>query len=370
MKKCILIILCLALCGCKDYKDIENLTIVTAVAIDFAEDEEYEINLEVTKFTNDKTEVSIIKANGVTFPEAIANAVKITGNDLFFSHVQAVIISQEVASSSIYPFLDFIYRNSDFRLNIPFLIAKDARASEILEANSLIDDIAGIQIKKIVDSNQLISEVPSIPIYEFIDDLATQGKCGMLPVMILNEDSNGVKTREISGLALFDTECIYAFLDEKQTKTLGVLQNKAETGNVINEYVENTKTFELIFAESEIKPKLYDGNLTFEIFVQMELVLIEEPSQNGSEIFVKLDEIQKEITEAVHMDFDELIHFQIKYAKADFLGLENMVYRKYNEFWQENNGDFCEIIANLDYSLKIDCEIVSTGLVISPITIN
>lgn len=359
----------LCIVGCKDYVDIENLTIVTCVAIDFSEVENYEINLEVAKFTNDKTEVSIVTANGVTFPEAIANAVKITGNDLFFSHTQAVIISDEVASNTIYPFLDFVYRNTDFRLNTPFLIAKDVKASEILKANSLIDDISGIQIKKIVNSNQLISEAPAIPIYEFIDDLSTQGKCGILPVMVLKEDEEGEKIREISGLALFDTEQIYGFLDAKQTKTLGALLNKAKTGNVINEYIENTPTFELILVETKISPKLENNHLEYIFDIQMELILIEQPYQNDTEVFVQLDQMQAEILEAVHKDFEELIMLQIAYSEADFLGLENMIYREYNAFWKENSQDFCNIIRNLDYTIEMNCEIVGTGLVSSPITI-
>lgn len=370
MKKMISLLglICFTLSGCKDYIEVENLTIVTAIAVDKYQENQYKLAIEVVKFSDDKTDVTIVEAVGVNFLDAMSNAVKITGNDLYLSHAQAIIISEEVAKDSIYQFIDYAYRNTDFRLNIPFLVAKDTKALEILKANSLIDDIAGVQIKKIVDSNELISEIPSIPIYEFIDDLTTEGDCGILPVVTLKEE-NDEKIREISGLALFDNEYIYGYLDAKQTKTLGVLLNKSKTANVINEYDPKTPAYNMVYSFCKINPVYENDKLRFTFDLKMKIELCEQTQKTDISVYENQMRMQEEITVAVKKDVLELIEHAKISNGADFFGLGNMVYRKYPSLWKQISGEFEEIIRNLDYTLNVECEIVGSGLVSTPIYI-
>ncbi|MFI3226446.1 MAG: Ger(x)C family spore germination protein [Clostridia bacterium] len=374
MKKLLFLIFCISflLIGCQDYVEVENLTIVTAVAIDKAEENEqgYKISVEIVKFESDQTNTTIVEAQGETFAQAINNAVKITGNDLYFSHAQAIIISEEVASESIYEFIDYAYRNTDFRLNTDFLVSKDAKASEILSANSLIDDIAGVQIKKMVDSNELISQVPAVPIYEFIDDVSTEGICGILPVVTLVTDQNEENLREISGIAVFDEEYICGYLDENQTKMLAILQNETEKGVLLEENAENTYSFNLISAKTEIIPKYENGEINFYFDVKMKVELIQQNWNFQYENQQNLLEIQKNIANTMQNNINMLINEQKNSGLADFLGLGNMVYRKYPELWKtEISQDYENFIKNLNYTLNVDCEIVGTGLVSSPIII-
>lgn len=362
--------MCFLLSSCTDYVEVENLTIVTAVAVDTIENNEmgYKISLEVVKFPNDTTEVTIVEAQGETFPEAITNAIKITGNDLYFSHAQALIISDDIAYKSIYPFIDFAYRNTDFRLNTSILIAKDVTAYEILAVPSLIDDIAGVQIKKILDSNNFISEVPSVPIYKFIDNLTTAGICGFLPVVSIVESEHDTKVREISGLALFENDILYDFIDQKQTKTLNVLQNNAKTGKVINEYDVNTPTYNLKSSKTTITPTYQLGKLSFEFDVKMDIELIEQMTKINSYSVENQAKMQEEITNAVKKDINELINLQKTLSTTDFLGLGNLVYRKFPKVYNDIS-DFSYIIENLDYNLNVECKIIGTGLVSTPLSI-
>lgn len=367
--KIIIILICLLLSGCSDYNEVEDLTIVTAVAIDKISDDElgYKVSVEVAKFSNDKTDVSIVSATGSTFFEAVTQAIKITGNDLYFSHAQVIIISDKVARESIYPFVDYAYRNTDFRLDIPFLIAKDVQALEILSAKSLIDDIAGMQIRNIVDSSDLISEVPMIPIYEFIDDFSTVGTCGIIPLVTLAQDENGENIREISGVALFDDDYIYSYLDEKQTKTLGVMLNKSKTGNVIDENDAYTQNYNMVSSKVDITPNINNNKLVFDIDFKMELELIQNPDKNNNQDFFENEQLQQNITQAVRRDVLEFLDYVKQNNMTDFLGLGNMVYRKYPSYFNEISSDFYKIIENLEYNLNVECKIIGSGLISSSI---
>ena len=369
MKKLTLLVISLSLClsGCKNYAEVENLTIVTAVGVDKVEDM-LEVSIEVVKFTKDSQKVSIVVASGQTYHEAITNAIKITGNELYFSHAQVLILSDEIANEGVYSFMDTIYRNSDLRLDMSILIAKDNSAYEILSAKSLIDDISGLQIKTIIDSNDLVSEVPSMPVYEFIDDVTSEGICGKLPVVKLT-DGKDAEIREISGVALFQDDYIYGYLDKKQTKTIGVLKNKAETGKIINQYVENAPTYNLEKAKTTIKVEIVDKKPKFTFDVKMDLKLIEQQTRQKSILSENQKAMEEEITLAVKKDIDDLIKVQIANSGADFLGLGDLIYRKDPDFWKEIRDDFESYIKNLDYTLNVECKIVSSGLVSTALTV-
>lgn len=366
MKKRIFLIFMLSfmLSGCEDYVELENLTIVTAVAIDQDEIEanSIKISLEVVQFSGDATEVCIVKSTGESFTQAVTNAVEVVGNDLYFSHVQAVIIGENVASSSIYPIIDYAYRNPDFRLNTTFLIAQNVQASDILTAKPLIDDVMGVQIKDIVKSNELMTQIPTMQIYEFIDDLSTKGICGMLPVITAVEE-DGEEVVKITGMALFDNDKISGFLDENQTKILAILQNEVQKGTIKGAEGENLPIFNIISAKTEISPKIENGEIIFDFQIKLDIEIREENDANEQ----KNEEMQQKITNFIAKQVDELVIYQKNTEKTDFLGVGNMVYRKYPDEWEEIEYD--EFLANLTYTLKVECEIIGTGLVSTPIQI-
>lgn len=369
MKKMILfsVFILIFLSGCKDYVEIENLTIATAIGVDVDVENPdwYLVSVEILKFDQDTEQVSVISGSGQTYLEAVTNATKQLGSQLYFAHAQVMVISEEVANDGIFTFVDAIYRNSDLRLDMAILIAKNTTAIEVLSAKSDTNDIAGVQLKNILDSNHIISEIPKIPVYEFINKITSDGVLGALSVVVLNDE-----IREIDGLAIFDNGVISEFLDKKQTKTLSFLQNNTKTGRVVNEYDVNSPTFNLEKSHASITPRIVDGRLIFDFKIDMQLELVELAISDNLLDSEALKQLESEITHAVFLDFNELILFQLNNPNLDFMGLGEVVYRKYPTQWGKINLYFENFIENLEYTLDVNCEIIGTGLVSSQLNID
>lgn len=368
MKKTILIvILLLNLTACSDYKEVEDITIVTAISLDSNIDEPsiIDVCIEAVKFSQSSSDVYYVNASGKTYPEAITNAITITGNELYFSHTSIMIIGEQLANEGIENILDSIYRSSSFRLDMSLLIAKDAKASEILQTPSLIDDIAGIQLEKIIASNSLTSEVTPMPVYKFVDYVVSDGAGGVLPVVIITNDFSE-PVREISGVALFKDDYIYSYLDAKQTKTMGLLNNNMSKGTAINEYTVSTPTYVIESASTKVTPNYKDGKLSFDFEVYMELSLAE----NGSDLLSpqSRENMQNEISLAIQKDCDDLIKTQMIGTGCDFLELGSKIYKKYPDLWEEIQ--FSDYLSDLDYTLSVDCKIINSGLMLKPLEIN
>ena len=98
MKKIILIIILLLLCGC-DYKELNSLGIVTMITIDY-KDNSYITNVELLNINKNSNNKSIIvKGKGKTLKEALDNAEDYSEYIFSYSHLYTIIISESLLSN-------------------------------------------------------------------------------------------------------------------------------------------------------------------------------------------------------------------------------------------------------------------------------
>ena len=99
MKKIILIILLLTLSGCYDYKEINDLAIITAIGIDH-KDEEYKITLEVLNDQGDKDSGKIKSYTKTGSYKSLAKALEEAADSLSdqanYTHVKLMILSDTI----------------------------------------------------------------------------------------------------------------------------------------------------------------------------------------------------------------------------------------------------------------------------------
>ena len=120
MKKIIILLIpLLLLTGCYDYRELSDLAIITAVSIDKVDD-----NLEVAiQVVNPKKEQDTTSTNepdfvtytssAKTVQEALRKVVNDSPAKLYVSHMEILIISEEVAKNHLNEILDFFsYRDT------------------------------------------------------------------------------------------------------------------------------------------------------------------------------------------------------------------------------------------------------------------
>ena len=90
MKIIILIIISFIMTGCYSYSEIENMDIVSSIAVDYKDD--YQVIIEV--INNNKTKV--YKSNGKSISEAFELLRLESPNKLYFSHLNTVLFTKDV----------------------------------------------------------------------------------------------------------------------------------------------------------------------------------------------------------------------------------------------------------------------------------
>ena len=128
MKKILLLLLILLLTGCYNYRELNDLAIVSAIGIDY-KDNNFEVSIQIVnpKKQQDSSSANepdfiIYKSKAKTLQEAFRNVVDTSPNRIYGSHLEILIISEEIAKNHMDKLFDFFAREPEARSEFNILI--------------------------------------------------------------------------------------------------------------------------------------------------------------------------------------------------------------------------------------------------------
>ena len=131
MKKIlILLFFILILTGCYDYKELNNLAIVSGISIDYL-DNKYELNFEILNDDElSQNRVYYINSSGKTLKDAFANATSKMNRIPFYSHIKVIILNETIINDK--DFINYIVHNNKIT-NDFYIVGTSNNSSEILK---------------------------------------------------------------------------------------------------------------------------------------------------------------------------------------------------------------------------------------------
>ena len=141
MKKILGVLLLLVplLSGCYNYRELNDLGVVTAISIDYDKDKEVfktkaqVINPVKQQNANSGNEPSFLVFDGEakSLQESFRKAVEISPRQLYGSHLQILILSEEAINNHLDSVLDFLVRNPELRSEFKVIIGKDKESMRL-----------------------------------------------------------------------------------------------------------------------------------------------------------------------------------------------------------------------------------------------
>ena len=130
MKKLALIltilIITITLTGCAGYEELNNLSIVTAVAFDKT-DNEYELSFLIanspkaqTSAKEGEAKTTVYTGKGKTIAEASKDIEQIVPKQVYLGHINVVVISEDIAKVGFLKIADWLLRNPQTRKKFYF----------------------------------------------------------------------------------------------------------------------------------------------------------------------------------------------------------------------------------------------------------
>ena len=155
----LILLLLIPLSGCWDYRGLDELTIVTGVAIDKKPEEDiYQLTYEIVDLIEPIKEKGpnrkLIESEGKTIFEAVRNAKRRVSNKLYFGHSELIIICEEIArNEDLNVVLDFLPGTSECRETINVVVSQKT-ARDIIASEGIGHTVISNEILEILEDDK------------------------------------------------------------------------------------------------------------------------------------------------------------------------------------------------------------------------
>lgn len=323
MKKILIIILTLLICtGCYDYKEINDLAIISAIGVDY-ENDEYIITLEILNDQIDKASSKITSytktGSGKTLTSAIENAADKLSKELIFNHIKLMILSKSIVETKFDNIIDLFLRNTYFRENFYVISSTDTKPEDLLNHTTNEAPIASTAITDTLESISYSSNTNILKKFdEIIEEVITYGIDTCFSNITLKNDEFIV-----DGMAIFNNYDYIGNLDNEYVKIYNLLTDNFDRPTYTINY--DNLSFTIAINNGKLNTEIKKGtiNVTGNL---MGRILDNDPKFNIRDP-KNLEKIDNDFTNLLNDKIKEFIKI-LQDNNCDILGITKNYYKK------------------------------------------
>ena len=372
MKKIILLIFLTFICtGCYNYKELNELGIVSAMGIS-KDGDLYNLDIQLLNVLDseksglNKSPITVISGQGETIFEAARSMNRKTSKVFFLADVDYVFLDQSVLNDGLDEIMDFLVRDTRLSLNFLIITSTENKSIDILSSISHFDtNSANNLYDAIMNSETRYGGINSLHVRELINNYYAKGKYTIFPNVYIKdtskssendslEDSKSESYVEVKNMVFFkDKEAIE--LTDEETKGVNFLRNKIKNATLTIECDGGYFTIETLESKMKLKSKLNIDQLNVNGNVGAEIVYY------GCKDNLDNADVLKSISKKAEKEVESYITKAFNKSKKynyDFLGLGNYIYKnnyKYFDFenkdWNKDGLNKLNLKYNIDVSL-------------------
>lgn len=352
MKKIILLIITslIFLTGCYDNVELNKLSIISGIGIDYVDDEfvlTYEIYNDNKSENTGELISDTITGKGKTISEAFNNANMKTSKKDFFAHLKLVIVSENLINGHFKEINDYLIRDTDIREEFFLVVASNTTPEEILKSTSVKHPVASEYIVKLLSNEKYNNSLPTKEIYQKILSKLIGSKTDI----VLNSVSIIDNHLSLSNSYMFKEYNMLKSLSEHDSSLYTLLMFNNEGISYQKEY--DGYVFVINICEVKTNIDVESSN----ILVNLELearILENNPNLNlkDTDTYNMLNNDFESIIK------DDIYNFvkMVQSSKSDILGLQELYYKS-------NNKDNKKLWETADIDVNVNLKINYKGFI-------
>lgn len=330
--------------GCSsDEKDLERLLYVSAVGIDY-KDEQYHAYLQAINFQStaktesDKeggTKVAVSEGTGNTIEDALFELYQTSQEKIFWGHITAIVIGEGAFKHGINDFVDSITRYYEFRLT-PWVFSTTESIRDIFSTIGFFDQSPLSTIlhepEGIYDQN---SSIKPIKLQKLISQIYEPGYTSCIPLLSINPDQWLEKKKPspklmISGAVFLKNVQYKSTIPLKQLSGLRWIQSGSKRiGIPVPNDVAPSVQLVIKAPKAKFKLNQTSGQLKYNVHVKATGYIV---SRFDNQL-IGLQQLTKKANEVIEREIRELHKLGIE-NKTDILNLEYQLYRYHYSNWE------------------------------------
>lgn len=350
--------------GCYNYKEINEMAIVSSIGIDKDDkNDKYIVSAQImnSKESEDSEDSQIIvyTKEGDTIHEALRNVTLESPRKLYGNHLSKIVLSEEVAKEGIDNVLDTFNRLSEVRNEFIITVVKDNKASDMLKVLTSTETIPAEYVKlslKIADETSGLTYTTKLD--EFISLYLKKGIDPVVPVLKIDKKSkkgttiDNITTTDpmskivIENLAVTNKGKLETYLKSEEVIGYNFLRNQIQKMIIPVKCDDKNNYASIAILKNKTKSNTSkkDNKYIINFDINSEAIITEyncESNLKNEKVIEKLEkDTEKKINRYIKKSLDKQ-----KETKGKFLGLERLIYLDYPKYKNE------------DYSVKYNVKV-------------
>ena len=350
--------------GCYNYKEINEMAIVSSIGIDKDDkNDKYIVSAQImnSKESEDSEDSQIIvyTKEGDTIHEALRNVTLESPRKLYGNHLSKIVLSEEVAKEGIDNVLDTFNRLSEVRNEFIITVVKDNKASDVLKVLTSTETIPAEYVKlslKIADETSGLTYTTKLD--EFISLYLKKGIDPVVPVLKIDKKAkkgttiDNITTTDpmskivIENLAVTNKGKLETYLKSEEVIGYNFLRNQIQKMIIPVKCDDKNNYASIAILKNKTKSNTSkkDNKYIINFDINSEAIITEyncESNLKNEKVIEKLEkDTEKKINRYIKKSLDKQ-----KETKGKFLGLERLIYLDYPKYKNE------------DYSVKYNVKV-------------
>lgn len=378
MKKLLLIIpLLFLLTGCYNYRELNDLAIVTAASISKS-DSEYKLTVQVVnpkkeQDTSSSNEPDFItyESKGKSIEEAFRLIVKESPKKMYGTQMQILILDESIAKDNLEDILDYLARDPEIRNEFYVLIGKD---EDILEILTPLDNISSQNIMDSLEANNKYLGYSNLVTFNDLLSNFQNNKIEIaLPSIELLGDKNEGDEEDtlestkseasivLSNIGVFKNNKLVGYLTEEESLAYNIIMdnitntiittNYSNNKYIVNEIIESSTKTEAKPEDNKINIKIEGKAAISEVNYDIDLTKEKNVKKIEKDLNNKIEKFIKKSIKDINDKYDSDIYgFKDLYYKTDA-----KYYKTIKDKWDS------EIFNNIKINVTSKIEIVEQG---------
>ena len=345
MKKVIILIIIFLLTGCYDNIELDDLSIVGGIGIDYIDDNYYLTYEILNNNKSDDTQNLLsytISGTGKSLSEAFIDANYKTGKKPHFAHLKVLLVSESLINNHFEDITDYLFRNKEIRDDFQVVVTKNVTPKEILSRantrhpviSNLINDILNLEK---YNNNLAINET----FKEIMSKLASKKTDIILNSITITDNLISLDNSYIFKGYNYQTD-----LNEEESTLYNMLKNNTINTEFTKYYDNNNLTISINKSNCDIK--LDSSSITID--AKLEGRIIENNPDFNLKNVTNYEKLNDDFAVLITTKIKELIK-KLQNNNSDILGFNKIYYQKYNK---ENSNLWTKADIIVNVNLKIN----------------
>lgn len=372
MKKIIVSFLILiSLTGCWNYKELNDYSIVTGIAID-KKDDEYEVSVLISNAAkssgdnndNSQSQIVVYSAKGDSIFEAFKNIGLISPKEIYIGSFSILVVSEEVARSGLENAVDLFVRYTNSRNNFYVAVARDAKAKDTLK---IVTPLASFPSQNIADNLKSTTDLQgTIAKLSFNDLLSILLRSGVEPTInsltIVGDPDEGEKKEnlessepdayvKLGNLAIFKGDKLVDWSTHDESLGINIINNKISEMYLTLNYDDGYVVVDTNSFSTDIKVELKDNKPVVNINTKGEARIIEVRGNINLEDSKVIEDLQKKSNKKIKSHINKAIQLAIQ-NKTDIFGFGLRFYQNYPKYYKSVKDSWNEDLDKVDFNIK------------------